>query len=114
MIESSWLGTAMMDGTSKMMLIVIHRDICLAGVSTKHEKKKRKTSDSGALFSGDGTGKSGSSSSTEKPAAAGGSSGGDKSAKAKGSLSRTELNRVKRGGKGKAAFKSKKKFKRRR
>eukprot|EP00878_Enallax_costatus_P005816 GHUV01006103.1.p1 GENE.GHUV01006103.1~~GHUV01006103.1.p1 ORF type:complete len:892 (+),score=345.95 GHUV01006103.1:153-2828(+) len=86
----------------------------VTGVSTKHEKKKCKTSDSGGLFSGDGTGKPGSNSNTDKPAAAGGSSGGSKSAKAKGNLSKTELNRVKRGGKGKAAFKSKKKFKRRR
>lgn len=79
-------------------------------MSTKHEKKKRKTSGGDGLFSGDGTGKPDGSSNADKSAAASGGKGG----KAKGNLNKSELNRIKRGGKGKSAFKSKKKFKRRR
>jgi ATP-dependent RNA helicase DDX27 len=95
---------------------------CPAGVSTSHQKKKRKTGGAaagdaaagvdgqGGLFSGDGTGK-GSGSGTAGGSKGRSSSGGS-SAKGK-SLSKTDLNRLKRGGKGKSSFKSKKKFKRR-
>lgn len=93
------------------------------GVSTSHQKKKRKTSSStaaagdgdaaeGGLFSGDGTGKGAGGSG----GAAGGSKGHGSSSggsRAKSNLSKTDLNKIKRGGKGKSSFKSKKKFKRR-
>lgn len=68
----------------------------------------------GALFSGDGL-------NTSRPGKldvkAGGDAGGMKSigrfgGKLKSQLSKTELNKLKRGGKGKGAFKSKSRFKR--
>jgi hypothetical protein len=85
---------------------------CAAGVSTSREKKKRKTG--AGLFSGDGISKAddGGAAGAGKGSSSGGSKGG-KDGKAKSSLSKSELNRVKRGGKGKSSFKSKKKFKRR-
>ncbi|KIY93154.1 hypothetical protein MNEG_14810 [Monoraphidium neglectum] len=85
----------------------------------KRPKKKAKTG--GDLFTGDGLNKPGGGGGAAGSGAAGGAGGsggarGGKAAGAKGAgkgLSRTELNRVKRGGKGKAAFKSKKRHKRR-
>lgn len=95
------------------------------GVSTSHQKKKRKTSKGPSaegeggdtpgdgLFSGDGTGKGAGSGSGG--AAGGGSKGRSSSggSKARTGVSKTDLNKLKRGGKGKSSFKSKKKFKRR-
>ena len=81
-------------------------------------KSKKVVSKTKGLFSGDGTGKSPTS-----PGKAGGSrSIGGKGAKFTGkrvdsggmvkSMSKTDLNKLKRGGKGKASFKSKSRFKR--
>lgn len=97
-----------------------------AGVSTKHESKKRRKGGSGDdaaltgggdLFSGDGLGQTqrdGDRGGGSRGGGRGGSRGGSSRGGGKtGGLSRTELNRVKRGGKGKSSFKSKKKFKRR-
>jgi len=86
------------------------------GTKSKHHKKKPRTD----LFTGDGLNKPGSSSggSPAAGAAAGGGGGGGsaKGPKAKPRLSavdKTALNRIKRGGKGKKAFKSQKRHKRR-
>eukprot|EP00879_Flechtneria_rotunda_P032432 GHRR01035638.1.p1 GENE.GHRR01035638.1~~GHRR01035638.1.p1 ORF type:complete len:353 (+),score=125.53 GHRR01035638.1:1004-2062(+) len=82
------------------------------GVSTRHESKQRKKTVSGrdGLFSGDGVSKDSGAGAGAK--GSNGSSSG-KDSKLKGNLSKTQLNRVKRGGKGKSSFKSKKKFMRR-
>eukprot|EP00798_Chlamydomonas_sp_ICE-L_P004052 gene4052-14138_t len=74
----------------------------------KKERKKEKAGDGPAkLFSGDGLKSGGGKGGAGKGSS--GSSGG----KDKKQMSKTELNKQKRGGTGKAAFKSKKKFKRR-
>lgn len=87
-----------------------------AGKTTKHQKKKSKTGklnrNGAALFSGDGINPA--SAADGKEGVAGSSSGGGKAERLRSSqLSKTELNKVKRHGKGKSAFKSKKKYKRR-
>jgi ATP-dependent RNA helicase DDX27 len=87
-----------------------------------HSKKKRKTGEggqeNGGLFSGDGLGKpgGGAAGSSSSGGSRGGEAGGRQVGKKKDRASRlpkAELNRLKRGGKGKKAFKSKKKHKRR-
>ncbi|KAF6261994.1 P-loop containing nucleoside triphosphate hydrolase protein [Scenedesmus sp. NREL 46B-D3] len=85
----------------------------VTGVSTTREKKKRKTGT--GLFSGDGISKADEGGAAAGAAKGGSSSGGKggKDGKARGNLSKSELSRVKRGGKGKSSFKSQKKFKRR-
>jgi len=94
--------------------------VCVsAGVSTSHKKKKRKTGGAadGGLFEGDGTGKTPGDGSGAAGGGAGGKgrggSSGSAGGKARSNLSKTDLNKLKRGGKGKSSFKSKKKFKRR-
>lgn len=82
-----------------------------AGVSTKHESKKRKTNS--GLFSGDGMGKSEGGAANGASKAHSSSGGSGKGSRSKSNLSKTDLSRLKRGGKGKSSFKSKKKFKRR-
>lgn len=83
----------------------------VTGVSTSREKKKRKTG--AGLFSGDGISKADDGAAAGPGSKGSSSSKGGKDGKAKSSLSKSELNKVKRGGKGKSSFKSKKKFKRR-
>eukprot|EP00877_Chromochloris_zofingiensis_P007931 jgi/Chrzof1/3391/Cz12g23200.t1 len=88
----------------------------VTGKTTKHQKKKSKTGklnrNGAALFSGDGINPA--SAADGKEGVAGSSSGGGKAERLRSSqLSKTELNKVKRHGKGKSAFKSKKKYKRR-
>jgi len=93
----------------------------VTGKTTKHSKKKRKTGDGGqedgGLFSGDGlskpAGPNGANSSSG--GGKGGGTGGHRTGKKEraSQLSRVDINRLKRGGKGKKAFKSKKKHKRR-
>jgi ATP-dependent RNA helicase DDX27 len=91
-----------------------------SGVKRKSKGSKKDSSKSRGLFSGDGTGKPTSSGGAASKAGA--RSMGGKGAKFTGkrvdsggmvkSISKTELNRLKRGGKGKASFKSKSRFKR--
>ena len=99
---------------------------CPAGIKRKSGKKKPADGGrKGELFSGDGTGKS--KSSADGGAGKDGGAGAGRDAKGgkalKGGhkvdsggmvkvLSKTELNKIKRGGKGKSSFKSKSKFKR--
>ncbi|KAI8466360.1 MAG: P-loop containing nucleoside triphosphate hydrolase protein [Monoraphidium minutum] len=87
----------------------------VTGTKTKSKPKKKAKTD---LFSGDGLNKptAGGAAAGGAGGAAGGAAGarGAKGgAKKSSSLSKTELNRVKRGGKGKGAFKSKRRHKRR-
>jgi len=80
-------------------------------VSTKHEKKKRKTA--GGLFSGDGVGNVKGAAEAAEGMSRGGKGGGASAGRLKANVDKTQLNRMKRGGKGKSSFKSQKKFKRR-
>jgi hypothetical protein len=88
------------------------------GTNSKRQKKKPRTGGGGGeLFAGDGLGKPGSGGEAG-PGGGGGGGGGARpgaggKAGRKGALGKAELNRVRRGGKGKSAFKSKKKHKRR-
>jgi hypothetical protein len=97
----------------------VHGGLLRAGKSGKHQKKKRKVDNSsgaggegaGGLFAGDGLGSkpgSSSGSGSNKPGSKSRDSGHLKAA-----MAPAELNRLKRGGKGRKAFKSKKKHKRR-
>ncbi len=96
--------------------------------SKKSKNKKQKTNGGGSggddatLFSGDGlnTARPGKLSLSTAPGGGGGASGdgglksiGRFGGKLKSQLSRTELNTLRRGGKGKSSFKSKSRFKRR-
>ena len=92
-----------------------------AGKTTKHSKKKRKTGDGGqedgGLFSGDGLSKPAGpiGANSSSGGGKGGGTGGHRTGKKEraSQLSKVDINRLKRGGKGKKAFKSKKKHKRR-
>lgn len=80
-------------------------------------KKKKKAGSKKELFSGDGTGRPGAGEPSEgagSKAKAGGSAATSGSKRDRSGLSKQELNKIKRGGAGKHAFKSKAKYKRKR
>ncbi len=103
-------GNAIIMTLSTRLLSLSLSPVVALGVKQKSSKKKKPKS-ADQLFSGDGASKTPLGS---KAAAAGGKFSGrrvDSGGMVK-AMSKTELNKLKRGGKGKQAFKSKAKFKR--
>ncbi len=83
---------------------------CTSGIKRKTKTKAKAGAKGGELFSGDGTGKSSEAGAASKPGKFSGKrvdSGGMVK-----QMTKMELNKLKRGGKGKQAFKSKSRFKR--